>query len=272
MPFNGSIGADLAGCDLGALNERQKHQIIEAVDQYLVLRVRRQTIDNRQQLELNSIFGPIAPIPRVILGRQPWSNEIPELETISNVLEDGKPIGSLGAGELSWHSDVPYIDCPYGVCILRAIELPPTGGNTSFINMYWVRDALSDDLLKTIRPLMVKQCGTLTRGGEKRVAPGHGKPLDIAAIHPLIQKHPKSGREYLFLGRRRGSQILELPEPEGEKILNALWEQLDRSRAIWEHIWQPGDVIIWDNRYTMHRRQSFDPVARRVLRRTSSVG
>lgn len=271
LPF-GEIGADVLNCDLGNLQEAEERKIFDAIGLHLVLRFRDQSISDDEQLKLSELFAPLAPIPRVILGRAPWFAESPMLETISNVTENGQAIGSLGAGELSWHSDVPYIDRPYGICILRAIELPPTGGNTEFVNMYRVREALPEELATTIKPLKLRQSGTLTRGGKKREATAQGETQDIEAAHALIQKHPQSGREFLFLGRRQGSQILGLSESESEDLLDMLWAHLEESNATWEQTWRPEDVVLWDNRYTMHRRQSFDPASRRVLRRTSSVG
>lgn len=279
IPTSKEIGADVDGCDLTALDNDDFDLIEAALWKHLVLRFRHQDLDDETHLALNARFGDLDYTPeRLIRGavRIPGS---PYMEVVSNVVEDDKPVGALGNHELVWHSDMSFLKRPYGVSILRSIELPPVGGNTSFANMFRALETLPADLRAQAENHSTSQDGFLdTRDGRRRNPPGEesevveGQYDGSPAIHPIIRTHPEIGEPYLYLGRRPRSSVVGLPEAESEQLLDALWEHATQSDLSWTQEWELGDVILWDNRCTMHHRTEFDPSARRILRRTACRG
>jgi taurine dioxygenase len=189
-------------------------------------------------------------------------------------MEDGKPIGNLGAGEAIWHADMTYTDVPPMGAVLLGLEIPGGEGNTYFANMYAAHDALPDDLRARaagrvcVHDATYNSAGMMRKGyrelTDPRDAPG--------ARHPLIIRHPLTGRPALFLGRRRNAYVVGLELAESEALLDTLWAHATQSGFAATHVWNKGDVLMWDNMATLHRRDAFSPTARRVLHRTQIKG
>ena len=199
---------------------------------------------------------------------------LPEIYIVSNVKVNGEPIGSLGDGEAVWHTDKSYLDVPPKASMLYALEVPPSGGNTSFCSMYDVYESLPPPLKERIAGLKIKHDGTYNSGGYVRqgVTPTDDPLTSPGAIHPLVCRHLDTGRRMLYLGRRRNAYLVGLGLAESEALLNELWAFVDRSEFAWEHVWRVGDLVLWDNRCTMHRRDAFDPNSRRIMHRTQVKG
>jgi taurine dioxygenase len=193
---------------------------------------------------------------------------------VSNIIVDGKPIGSLGAGEALWHTDSSCEPAPPDGSVLHAIEIPPEGGNTQFCNMYDAYERLPADLKALIQDKKAVHDNAYTAAGALRR--GKKEVTDVTkttgAHHPLVRTHPVTGRKALYLGRRRNSYIVGLPVEASEALLDRLWSYATLGESTWTQEWQLGDVIMWDNRAVMHRRDEFDPAARRLLHRTQIKG
>jgi taurine dioxygenase len=187
---------------------------------------------------------------------------------------NGEPIGSLGDGEAVWHTDMSYLDVPPKASMLYSLEVPPTGGNTSFCTMYGIYDALPARLKERTAGLKIKHDGTYNSGGYVRqgVAPTDDPMTSPGAVHPLVCTHPVTGRRMLYLGRRRNAYLVGLELAESEALLDELWSFVNRPEFAWEHVWRVGDLVLWDNRCTMHRRDAFDPHSRRIMHRTQVKG
>jgi taurine dioxygenase len=187
---------------------------------------------------------------------------------------NGEPIGSLGDGEAVWHTDMSYLEVPPKASMLYALEVPPTGGNTSFCTMYGIYDALPARLKERIAGLEIKHDGTYNSGGYLRqgVTPTDDPMTSPGAVHPLVCTHPATGGRTLYLGRRRNAYLVGLELGESEALLDELWSYVDRPEFAWEHAWRVGDFVLWDNRCTMHRRDAFDPRSRRIMHRTQVKG
>ena len=198
----------------------------------------------------------------------------PEIYVVSNVIENGVPIGSLGAGEAMWHTDMSYLEIPPKASMLYALEVPAAGGDTYFCNMYRAYESLPDPLKQRIAGLSLKHDGTYNSGGYVRqgVTAVDDPVTSPGAYHPLVCRHPETGRRALYLGRRRNAYIGGLPLAESESLLDELWSYATRDEFTWHNEWQAGDVVLWDNRCTMHRRDPFDPSSRRILHRTQIKG
>jgi taurine dioxygenase len=265
----GGLGADIHGVDLRRLGDDAFAAVHRAWLDNLVLRFRGQALTDAELIAFSRRFGELDLAPVQETGRR-FVEGMPELYIVSNVLKDGEPIGSLGNGEAVWHTDMSYLPDPPKASVLYALEVPPAGGNTEFVNMYAVYEALSTDLKRDIAGLRVKHDATYNSGGYVRqgVTPTDDPRESPGIFHPLVCTHPETRRRMLYLGRRRNAYIEGFELAESEALLDALWAYTDRPEFAWHTVWQVGDLVLWDNRCTMHRRDPFDPAARRVMHRT----
>jgi len=273
VPTGGRLGAEIRGANLRRLGDDAFAAIHRAWLDHLVLLFRGQQLSDAELIAFSRRFGELDLAPIQETGRR-FVEGMPELYVVSNVLKDGEPIGSLGYGEAVWHTDMSYLPDPPMASMLYALEIPATGGNTEFINMYSVYETLPADLKRHIAGLRVKHDGTYNSGGYVRqgVTPTDDPRESPGVFHPLVCTHPETGRRMLYLGRRRNAYIEDFGLTESEALLDALWAYTDRAEFAWQTVWQVGDLVLWDNRCTMHRRDSFDPAARRVMHRTQIKG
>ena len=273
VPTGAALGAEVGGIDLKSLDEARFGAFKRAWHQHEVLLVRGQTLNDQDLVAFSRRFGDLDWAPVQETGRR-FVEGIPEIYIVSNVTVNGEPIGSLGSGEAVWHTDMSYLDVPPMASMLYALEVPPVGGNTSFCSMYAVYDALPAQLKQRIATLEIKHDGTYNSGGYLRqgVTATDDPRTSPGAVHPLVCTHPDTGRQMLYLGRRRNAYLVGLELAESEALLNELWDYVERPEFSWEHVWQVGDLVMWDNRCTMHRRDPFDDTARRVMHRTQIKG
>jgi taurine dioxygenase len=268
-----ALGAEIRGVDLRHLDAVQFAAIERAWYEHQVVLVRGQTLDDHDLIAFSRRFGDLDWAPIQETGRR-FVEGLPEIYIVSNVMVNGEPIGSLGAGEAVWHTDMSYLDVPPMASMLHALEVPPAGGNTSFCSMYSVYQALPDALKQRIANLKIKHDGTYNSGGYLRqgVTATDDPRNSPGAIHPLVCTHPVTHRRMLYLGRRRNAYLMGLEVAESEALLDELWEFVGRPEFAWEHVWQVGDLVLWDNRCTMHRRDPFDAASRRIMHRTQIKG
>ncbi len=268
-PTGAGLGAQISNVDLRKLDDRLFAELHRAWLQNLVLLVRDQQLTDADLINFSRRFGDLDWAPVQETGRR-FVDGLPEIYVVSNVLENGEPIGSLGHGEAVWHTDMSYVEKPPKASVLYALETPAEGGNTYFVNMYSVYAALPSELKQRIAGLKVKHDGTYNSGGYVRqgVIPS-ADPRDApGALHRLVYVHPETQKPALYLGRRRNAYIDGLPLALSEALLDELWSYADHKEFSWMQVWRPGDLVLWDNRCTMHRRDAFDAKARRVLHRT----
>ncbi len=268
-----ALGAEVRGLDLRALNGSQFAALERAWHDHQVILVRGQTLSDADLIAFSRRFGDLDWAPVQETGRR-FVEGLPEIYIVSNVTVNGQPIGSLGAGEAVWHTDMSYLDVPPMASMLYALEVPPAGGNTSFCSMYAVYEALPDKLKQRIADLKIKHDGTYNSGGYLRqgIAATDDPRTSPGAVHPLVCTHPDTGRRMLYLGRRRNAYLVGLELAASEALLDELWDFVARREFAWEHVWQVGDLVLWDNRCTMHRRDPFDASARRIMHRTQIKG
>jgi taurine dioxygenase len=273
IPARAALGAEIRGIDLKNLDVSQFAALKGAWHDHQVILVRGQTLNDQDLIAFSRRFGDLDWAPVQETGRR-FVEGLPEIYIVSNVTVNGQPIGSLGAGEAVWHTDMSYLDVPPMASMLYALEVPPAGGNTSFCSMYAVYEALPDDLKRRIANLKIKHDGTYNSGGYLRqgVTATDDPRSSPGAIHPLVCIHPDTGRRMLYLGRRRNAYLVGLELAASEALLDELWDFVARAEFAWEHVWRVGDVVLWDNRCTMHRRDPFDASARRIMHRTQIKG
>jgi taurine dioxygenase len=273
IPTGAALGATVNGVDLKDLSEATFARIMQAWHEHSVLLFRGQTLTDQDLIAFSRRLGDLDWAPVQETGRR-FVEGLPEIYIVSNVKVNGEPIGSLGDGEAVWHTDMSYLDLPPKASMLYALEIPPTGGNTSFCTMYGIYEALPQQLRDRIAGLKIKHDGTYNSGGYLRqgVTPTDDPRQSPGAVHPLVCTHPANGRRMLYLGRRRNAYLVGLELAESEALLNELWSIVDRREFSWEHVWRVGDLVLWDNRCTMHRRDAFDPNSRRIMHRTQVKG
>ena len=272
-PTGAALGAEVEGVDLREVDDALFAAIHRAWVDHLVLLFRGQRLSDDDLIAFSRRFGALDFAPVQETGRR-FVEGHPEIYVVSNVIENGVPIGSLGAGEAVWHTDMSYIPDPPKASMLYALEIPPSGGNTGFVNMYAAYEALPPALKQRIAGLSLKHDGTYNNGGYMRqgVAALDDPVNSPGAVHPVVCTHPESGRRVLYLGRRRNAYIVGLPLAESEALLDELWSYASREDFTWYNHWRVGDLVLWDNRCTMHRRDPFDAESRRIMHRTQIKG
>jgi alpha-ketoglutarate-dependent taurine dioxygenase len=273
IPTGAVLGAEIAGVDLRSVSNSEFEQIRRAWIDHLVLLFRGQELTDDDLIAFSRRFGALDWAPVQETGRR-FVEGHPEIYIVSNVIENGVPIGSLGAGEAVWHTDMSYISDPPKASMLYALEVPPSGGDTGFVNMYAAYESMPEELKRRIEHLRLKHDGTYNSGGYVRqgVEAVDDPVNSVGAVHPLVCTHPESRRRVLYLGRRRNAYILGLPLPESEALLDEVWSYASRDELTWYNQWRTGDLVLWDNRCTMHRRDPFDAGARRIMHRTQIKG
>jgi taurine dioxygenase len=280
QPTGAALAADVHGVDLSsAMSDTTFGRIAEAWAQHLVLRFSGQKLDDRMLMAFSARFGELDRVPisaasldradsDVVTDARDW------VAVISSVKKDGKAVGSLGSYELVWHTDMSYNPLPPRASLLYALEVPPDGGNTGFLNMYAAYETLPDDLKRAVEGRICIHDSSRNSAGELRR--GFQRTLDVrqtpGAVHPLVRLHPVTKRKALFLGRRPGAYIHGLPVEESEALLDAVWAHATQERFAWYQKWRAGDLVLWDNRCVMHRRDAFDESLRRLMHRTQIVG
>jgi taurine dioxygenase len=269
IPTGKALGSEIEGLDLRVIGAREFELIHRAWLAHLVVLMRGQQLTDEDLIAFSRRFGELDWAPVQETGRR-FVEGHPEIYVVSNVIENGMPIGSLGAGEAIWHTDMSYLVQPPKASMLYALETPPSGGDTYFCNMYRAYELLPEPLQRRIAGLSLKHDATYNSGGYVRQGlSAVDDPVTSPGVyHPLVVTHPETGRRALYLGRRRNAYIGGLPLPESEALLDELWSYAEKDEIAWRHQWCVGDVVLWDNRCTMHRRDPFHPHTRRILHRT----
>ena len=272
-PTGAALGAEVGGVDLRRISEVDFAAIYRAWLDHLVLLFRGQMLNDDDLIAFSRRFGALDFAPIQENGRR-FVEGHPEIYVVSNVIENGVAIGSLGAGEAVWHTDMSYLDDPPKASMLYAIEIPPAGGNTGFTNMYQAYEELPEALKRRVAGRRVKHDGTYNSGGYVRqgVTPTDDPREAPGTYHPIVCTHPETGRKCLYLGRRRNAYIEGLELAESEALLDEVWRYATRDELTWYNTWRVGDVVLWDNRCTMHRRDPFDASSRRIMHRTQMKG
>ena len=269
-----AVGAEIQQVDLSHLSDAEFSQIEQAWNRHSALLFRDQKLTDDDLLAFSRRFGELDPPPVQEHGRQSPEG-YPEVYVVSNVLDDkGAPIGALGAGEAVWHTDMSYLPLPPDASMLYALEIPPSGGDTWVLGMQAAWTALPAALKAKLRDRRIKHDGTYNSGGylRKGVTPSDDPHQAPGAWHPAVLRHPVTGAPSLYLGRRRNSYVEGLAPAESEALLDALWAHIEHPEFRYQHRWRVGDLLLWDNRSTMHRRDPFDNATRRVMHRTQIKG
>jgi taurine dioxygenase len=244
IPVDGALGAEIHCESVADVDDAEFTKIYRAWLDHLVLLFPRQHVSHTDFIRFGARFGNIR-----------------TTDLVSNVIENGIPIGLLGNSDVVWHSDMTTFLQPPAGTALYSVELPPNGGDTFFMNMYAAYDSLSAELKNELIPLQIKH-------GAVHDSSGCG----TGAVHPVVYTHPETGCNALYLGARENTRIEGVSVSESDRLLDVLWRHVIQWRFIWRHQWCVGDIMVWDNRCTLHARQRFDADSRRMLYRLEIQG
>lgn len=277
VPFEGAMGAEIKGLDLKSVDDVAFGTLYRAYLDHLLVVVRGQVMSDEDQVALSRRFGPLElpPAASERSSHQKFDGP-PEVTVVSNIKVDGVPVGELGDGEVIWHSDFSFREVIAGMRMLRAVELPPAGAgaNTRFCSGYAGYDALPSHLKDVVHGRTIKH--DTAYDTNRNLRRGAQDVTDVrrsvGPTHPIVSTHPETGCNSLFLGRRLKHYVSDLPIEESEALLDDLWAHMLRDEHIVEHEWRAGDVVIWDNRCSVHQRGPFDASTRRELHATQVRG
>ncbi len=273
-PLSPALGAEITGIDLrDELDDATFAAIEDAWHQNLVILFRGQELSEAAHLRFARRFGTLALRNRPADAVRESDELDPAVMLITNIRENGEPIGSLPDGEMTMHSDMAYLKVPCKATQLYAIDIPSHGGDTVFANLYKAYDALAPevrDRLAGHRALQVYSYGSTDPDQNQRNQKARGGALEHD--QPLFVTHPATGKLALFVSRLMTTDIIGLDAVESRHMLDDMFDLTERDDFVYAHKWRPGDLLMWDNRCTIHGRTDFDPGERRLLRRLTVVG
>ncbi|HXQ53049.1 MAG TPA: TauD/TfdA family dioxygenase [Stellaceae bacterium] len=276
-PLSPACGAEIMGVDLARdLPDETIAAIKAAWAKHLVLVFRGQTVTQEQQLRFAARFGELGE-RKVAQAREELrplasgtQQSDPRVMLVSNIKVDGAPVGAFGDGEMWFHIDSGYSARPYKYTFLYAVELPSTGGNTRFANMYKAYEAVPPALKARLAGRKALHIHEYKRTSKVDVPDDLSQSLHY--FHPVFITHPDTGRKTLFVDRLMTARIEDVGGDESDAILEQLYAIGERPEFIFEHVWRLGDVVMWDNRCTIHARTWFPPEENRLLRRCTVSG
>jgi alpha-ketoglutarate-dependent taurine dioxygenase len=269
IPIKESIGTEVRGVDASqAIAARDFDRIYQAWIDTTILLFRGQSITPYRQVELTRQFGEL-----LTFTRQQFSHaEQPDVLILSNIVEDGHPVGSAYSGRV-WHTDGHYLPHPPAGTMLRALEAPPTGGDTWFANMFAAYDALPTMTKRQIedRQVIISRTQSRPYNYPDRPPPTAVERAEwIDMPQPMVLTHPENGRKALYAGGNVPWRVVDMDESESAPLVTFVQEFSVLPRFTYRHSWRPGDIIVWDNRSAMHCATPYDQARhRRLMHRTT---
>lgn len=274
-PIKPSLGVEVTGVDLAKLSDAAFRELHDLWKQHGIMLVRGQDKMTDAQFEaFSKRFGELDPPPNQGVGRKNVPG-FPNLYVVSNEVDkSGDPLGALGYSEAVWHTDMSYLPVPPIASMLWAIRLPAWGGNTWAVSMCAAFENLPPALKERAKKLQIKHDGTRDSAGNLRRGVTDDANLKVAPgyAHPAVIRDPGTGKPALFLGRRPRAYVMGLEIAESEALLDDLWKHAIQPGNVYEHKWTAGDVLIWSNYSTMHRRDEFDKDTIRRMHRSQIKG
>ena len=272
------MGVEICGVDMSQpLDAITIDAIYQTWLAHNVILLRNQKVADKDLVRFSRYFGELDLGPT--MAWQPEEGrEHPEIYVISNIVKDGNALGFLGDTEVDWHTDLCHSDLPPKATTLYALEIPTDGsGDTGYMNMYGVLEALPQAIRKAINGRELKHEDAHTLQGELRHGVSEEKLRSLeeapGPVHPMVRTHPETGRKALYIGRQyngdhRAAYIIGMPRDESDALLDEIWTIIRYEKCTWYHKWQVGDFLMWDNRCVMHRRGPFSSKMRRIMHRT----
>jgi taurine dioxygenase len=271
VPLSKHIGAEIRGIDLRTgLDADTIKQIHQAWLDHSVLLFRNQSFSQEDLLRVTGYFGEIGPLTRPAkFFPKGYARLLPNIMMISNIRENGETIGALPDGEMHFHHDQIHSEVPHNGTLLYSLEVPSYGGDTLFASGYAAYDTLDPSIKSQLagrRAFHHYNYGSTVRGDSR------GVEAFSQAVHPVFRTHDETGRKAIYVNRLMTTRIENLPEAESDALLQALFDHSEKPEFIYRHVWRVGDLIVWDNRCSMHARDDFPSDQRRLMLRTTVKG
>jgi taurine dioxygenase len=270
--LHSGFGLEISDLDLSQLDsDAAIDAMIPLLDEHSLILIRGQNLTNARHVEVSRRFGSL--LTHVL--KQFLTTGVPEIYVLSNVQANGKPIGNHKEG-WNWHSDLSYVAEPSMGSLLYSVEVPPEGGDTLFASMHLAYEALPAATQAGIRHLTATHSYAgyyATAFADREPLTDEQKQRTPDVVQPVVRTHPTTGRLSLYVGQDIVKQINDLPADEARELLRTLNEHAIKDAFVYRHKWQAGDLIIWDNRSTMHCATPYeDNKYRRVMHRTTVAG
>ena len=261
------LGAEIMDVDLSKpLSPELAQNILDIWHEKSVILIRGQNFSEDEQVRFAEIFGPLN---RSHTQKPHHSKTNNAVMFVSNVRENGELIGAHPDGEMHFHTDQCHQEKPCSATMLYAMQIPSEGGDTLFINAFHAYETLPDDLRKRIDGLKAVNAYDYSQGETRGDFSGENT---AKALHPVVRTHPVTGRKALYVNRLMTAWIEGMDRTESEDLLLRLFEHQENPAFIYAHKWKVGDVVVWDNRCTLHARTDFSAKERRMLRRVTILG
>ncbi len=270
-PLTKHVGAELRGIDLRQpLDEATQKAIYKAWLDHLVIVFPDQKLEQEDLLRVSSYFGEIGALRRPPKFFPPGFNRLlPNIMLISNIRENGEPIGALPDGEMMFHHDMIHAPIPHNGTFLYSVEIPTHGGNTLFASGYAAYDTLDPKIREKLEG---KTALHLYNYGSTKKGDGHGTEAFGEAKHPLFRTHEETNRKAIYVNRLMTTGIEGMSEDESQPLLDAVFDHAEKPEFVYEHVWNVGDLLLWDNRCSSHARTDFPADQRRLMLRTTIEG
>lgn len=261
-------GAQIDGIDLSQpLDAASAKEIYRIFVDHCVVLFRGQTLTQEQLIAASANFGAVAEYARPADLRSETQKKVPpQIMLITNIREDGKPIGALPDGEMWFHHDMIHARLPHKATMLYSVQIPNHGGNTCFSNLFAAWDALPQHLKERLEGRMALNAFNY---GSRFKGDPEGLARRAEAIHPAVVVHPDNGKKALYVDRLMTQSIVGMDEAESERLLEEVFDFIERDEFTYEHVWQKGDVLMWDNRSSIHARRDFPADQVRLMWRTT---
>jgi taurine dioxygenase len=271
VPLCPHIGAEIRGVDL---RETPDDETIRAIYRawldHLVIIFPGQTLSQEDLVRVTGYFGELSELSRPAkYFPKGYSRLLPGIMMISNIRENGEPIGALPDGEMMFHHDMIHAEVPSKATLLYSLEIPSSGGNTLFASGYAAYDTLDPavrDALEGRQALHHYNYGSTQRGDSR------GVEAFAERAHPVFRTHEETRRKAVYVNRLMTMRVLDMPEADSDRLLAAVFDHAERREFVYEHVWRVGDLLLWDNRCSSHARTDFPSTERRLMLRTTVKG
>jgi taurine dioxygenase len=265
------IGAEIRGIDL---REKPDEDTVAAIHQawldHLVIIFPCQKLSQEDLVRVTHYFGEQAQHSRPAkYFPKGYSSLLPGIMLISNIRENGEPIGALPDGEMMFHHDMIHVEVPSKATLLYSVEIPSRGGNTLFASGYAAYDTLDPAIRNRLEGRFAKHHYNYgsTQKGDSRGTEAFGE-----CVHPVFRTHEETGKKAVYVNRLMTVGIVDMPQQESEPLLSAVFDHAEKRQFVYEHVWRIGDLLLWDNRCSSHARTDFPSTERRLMLRTTVKG
>ena len=271
VPLTKHIGAEIRGINLREKPDDDTiKQIYQAWLDHLVIIFPDQKLSQEDFVRATGFFGEMGEISRPAkYFPKGYSSLLPGIMMISNIRENGEPIGALPDGEMMFHHDMIHAAVPSKGTLLYSVEIPSAGGNTLFASGYAAYDTLDPAIRNRLEGRLAKHhynYGAVVKNDPKATA------AFSESAHPVFRTHEETGRKAVYVNRLMTMGILDMPPAESEPLLNAVFDHAEKREFVYEHVWRVGDLLLWDNRCSSHARTDFPSSERRLMLRTTVKG